>query len=296
MIRDADAAMYRAKAGGRNSYQVFDAQMHDQAVARLTLEHELRDALEKDQMQVHYQPIVSTTNGTIVGFEALARWNHPQRGLITPDSFMALAEETGVIIEIGEWVFRRACIQLVDWLKKFDHTEGFYVAVNLSRRQLIHPKITDVLARIICETGAPSERICLEITESAIMDQRQNSAELIRQLKSLGLKLALDDFGTGHSSLSCLHSFPIDVLKIDQSFIRNLGDSAVFSAVLNSIISLGHHLNMKIVGEGIESLDQLVQLQTLECDWTQGFYFAKPLPPAQATALLNKHPDWRLAA
>lgn len=296
MVRDADAAMYRAKSAGRNGYKVFDAQMHHEAMDRLNLEHELRHAVDDGQMEVYYQPIVSSTDGAITGFEALIRWNHPQRGLITPDQFIPLAEETGIIIELGEWVFRQACTQLCEWLKMVDHEREFTVTVNLSRRQVIHPSIIHDLTEVLAETGTPPERVCLEITESTIMDERQNSTKIIEQIKGLGVKLALDDFGTGHSSLSCLHSFPIDVLKIDQSFIRHLSESRVFSAVLNSIVSLGHHLNMKIIGEGIESLDQLVHLQALDCEWAQGYYFAKPLRADDATDLLRGAPRWRVAA
>ncbi|NND01857.1 MAG: EAL domain-containing protein, partial [Acidimicrobiia bacterium] len=296
MLRDADAAMYRAKSAGRDRFQVFDAQMHDQAMARLNLEHELRDALSNGELEMYYQPIVSTTNGRITGYESLIRWNHPNMGLIGPDTFIPLAEETGLIVEIGEWAFNQACGQMRMWMDMFDLPDNFTMTVNISRKQVIHPGIADDFSRTLREHRVPAGQVCLEITESAIMDHRQNTSQLIKRLKDLGVKLALDDFGTGHSSLSCLHSFPIDVLKIDQSFIRNLGGSKVFSAVLNSIISLGHHLNMNVVGEGIDSLDQLVQLQTLECEWAQGFYFARPMPADEATRLLADTPDWRVAA
>lgn len=296
MVRDADAAMYRAKSAGRNGFKIFDAQMHDEAMDQLNLEHELRQAVENGQMEVHYQPIVSSVDRTVAGFEALVRWNHPDRGLIKPDQFIPLADETGIIIELGEWVFRQACVQLCEWLGMIEPDREFTVTVNISCRQLIHPSIVGDLRKIMNQTGAPPERMCLEITESTIMGERQNTAKIIDQIKSLGVKLALDDFGTGHSSLSCLHSFPIDILKIDQSFIRNLGESRVFSAVLNSIISLGHHLNMKIVGEGIETIDQLVHLQTLDCEWAQGYYFAKPMKAKQATEFLRSSPDQKSAA
>lgn len=296
MVRDADAAMYRAKSAGRNRLQVFDSEMHHEAMDRLTLEHELRLAIDAGQMEVHYQPIVSSIDGVITGFEALLRWNHPDRGQITPNQFIPLAEETGIIVELGEWVFRQACMQLCDWLRLIENDRGFTLTVNISRRQIIHPSIIDDLRTILNQTGAPPHRMCLEITESTIMDERQGTTRIIKQIKGLGVNLALDDFGTGHSSLSCLHRFPIDVLKIDQSFIRHLSESSAFSAVLNSIVSLGHHLNMKIVGEGIETLDQLVHLQALDCEWAQGYYFAKPMKVGDATKLLQSSPQWDLAA
>ncbi len=296
MIRDADAAMYRAKSNGRDSYKMFDTVMHDEAMARLNMEHEFRRAIELQQIEVHYQPIVTTAEGEIVGFEALARWVHPERGVINPDQFIPLAEETGLIVELGEWVFKQACNQLRGWLAALPSSREMSVAINVSRRQLIHPQMIENFRRVLHETGVPPERVCLEITESAIMDERDDAEQVIRKLKQLGVKLALDDFGTGQSSLSCLHRFPIDVLKIDRSFVRNLGESVAFSAVLSSIISLGHNLNMRIVGEGIESPEQLAQLQALECEHAQGYYFAPPLRPNDATKLLGSKPAWTRAA
>lgn len=296
MIRDADAAMYRAKSNGRDSYKMFDAAMHDEAMARLNLEHEFRRAIEEQQIEVHYQPIVTTAEGEIVGFEALARWMHPERGMISPDQFIPLAEETGLIVELGEWIFKQACNQLRVWLAGLPTGKDMSMTINVSRRQFIHPHMISNFERILHETGVPPERVCLEITESAIMDERNDAEQVIQQLKGLGVKLALDDFGTGQSSLSCLHRFPIDVLKIDRSFVCHLGESMAFSAVLSSIISLGHNLNMRIVGEGIETPEQLVQLQALDCELAQGYFFAKPLRVAEATKLLASKPEWNQAA
>ncbi|MFI4861691.1 MAG: putative bifunctional diguanylate cyclase/phosphodiesterase [Phycisphaerales bacterium JB063] len=296
LIRDADAAMYRAKSSGRDGYKMFDAAMHDEAVKRLNLENEFRRAMDERQIEVYYQPIITTAEGDISGFEALARWNHPERGVISPDEFIPLAEETGLIVELGEWVFHQACNQLRVWRMGLPSGHDLSVTVNLSKRQLIHPHLISVFGRILHETGVPADRVWLEITESAIMDERNDASKIIEQLKALGVKLALDDFGTGHSSLSCLHQFPIDVLKVDRSFVRHLNESMAFSAVLSSIISLGHNLNMRIIGEGIESSAQLAQLQALDCDYAQGYFFAKPMPAEAASQMLATTPHWRNAA
>ena len=293
MIRAADLAMYRSKALGKNRWHLFDASMHEAAMHRMHLENDLRGAIEKQQFVLFYQPLVDTSDGRIIGVEALIRWRHPERGLVSPDVFIPIAEETGMIIEIGAWVFEASCRQFNRWQQQLDLREEFRISVNLSPAQLIHPSLVDDLESVLKRTRTPTSGICLEITESTIMNLRNEAPPIIRRLKDLGFSLALDDFGTGHSSLSCLHLFQIDVLKIDRSFARHMGQQRAFSAVFSAIVSLGHHLNMKVVGEGIEDLDQLVQLQAFECGVAQGFFFSEPLPEDQITALLRDEPHWR---
>lgn len=291
VIRDADVAMYRAKSEGRNSCRVFDEAMHSEAIERLQMESDLREAIAEQQFELYYQPIVSTVDARVVGFESLLRWHHPQKGTLSPNVFMEIAEETGLIDDLGRWIFEQAIKQIAVWNRLPGH-EQLMVSVNLSRRQLINPYLIDDLKRILETTQVDPRNIYIEITESCIMDQRYDALTILNNIRELGFKLAIDDFGTGHSSLSCLHEYPIDILKIDQSFINNLGRRKVFSAVLDSIVSLGHHLNMKIIGEGVETFDQLVQLQALECALAQGYYFERPIRVDDATQLLHSTPHW----
>lgn len=291
VLRDADLAMYRAKSEGRNSCRVFDEAMHSEAIERLNIESDLREALNRDEFELYYQPIVSTVDASIVGFESLLRWSHPEKGIVSPGQFIAVAEETGLINEIGRWALEQAARQLCAW-NRLPGYENLMMSVNLSRRQLIDPHLVEQLQAILEKTGANPERMYIEITESCIMDPRYDALKILNNIRKLGFKLAIDDFGTGHSSLSCLHEYPIDILKIDQSFVNNLGRRKVFSAVLDSIVSLGHHLNMKIIGEGVETFEQLVQLQALECALAQGYYFERPISVGDATKLLNSVPHW----
>ncbi len=286
MIRDADVAMYQAKEAGRAQIVVFDQQMHEEALDRLQLEADLREALENDEFHLVYQPIISLEAGEIHGFEALLRWEHSSRGLVSPDDFIPIAEDTGLIAPIGEWVLRKACQQLYQW----NHVERpelpISLNVNLSMRQVRHPGILDIIKSAIIDSGINAKHLKLEVTESTIVDDRHNMIPVLNQIKELGISLAMDDFGTGHSSLGNLHKLPVDVLKIDRSFIQSMSANRELAAVMHAIITLAHELGMQTVAEGIETPEQLVMLQSLDCNFGQGYYFKRPMNARAATRYL----------
>lgn len=286
VLRDADAAMYAAKGGGRGCVRMFDREMHEHAVQRLQMETSLRNADFDGEFLLKYQPIVDLRHDRLSGFEALVRWQHPQRGLLAPDEFIELAEETGVIVDLGDWVLRTACAQLARWRAAYEPAEGIRLSVNVSRHQLVHPAFADQVANAVRSTGVPAQRIVLEVTENTIMHNRSDVMPALNAIRALGVQLAMDDFGTGHSSLSCLHRFPLNFLKIDRSFITNLHERRRYTAVIHSILSLATNLEMPVVAEGIENADQLAQLQTLECAYGQGYLFSKPIPASEVTAHL----------
>ncbi len=286
MLRDADAAMYQAKEAGKARLVVFDQVMHQQALKQLQLEADLREALEQEQFHMVYQPIISLEAGELLGFEALIRWTHPKHGPICPADFIPIAEDTGLIVPIGEWVLREACKQLYQWNYIERPELPVVVNVNLSLRQVCHPNIIDTIRDVIFSTGIDPTLLKLEVTESTIVDDRHNMIPLLNQIKELGIQLAMDDFGTGHSSLGNLHQLPVDVLKIDQSFIKSMSANRELAAVMQAIITLAHELGMQTVAEGIETAEQLVMLQSLDCNFGQGYYFKKPLTTAQATDYL----------
>ncbi len=286
MIRDADTAMYRAKAAGKACYMVFDRQMHQDAVARLTLENDLRQAIKDQEFILHYQPIINLATGATVGFEALVRWRHPQRGLVSPVEFIPLAEEIGVIVPLGYWVLSEACRQLAEWRSRSPEFQDINMSVNLSRKQLAAPDLVNSIQRVIDESGI-YPALKLEITESAIMNDPEASVRVMDQIRAMGIELHMDDFGTGYSSLSCLHRFPIGGLKIDRSFVSHMGDRQDYALVLEAIISLAQKLKLRIVAEGVETADQMAMLRSMGCDLAQGYFFAKPLEPARAEAFVT---------
>ena len=296
MLRDADAAMYQAKEAGKARLVVFDQAMHDKALKRLQIEAALRDALEQEQFHLVYQPIISLEAGELDGFEALIRWNHPEYGLIPPDQFIPIAEDTGLIVPIGEWALRQACKQLYQWNYVHRPELPININVNLSMRQVCHPDIVDTIRDVIFSSGIDPAYLKLEVTESTIIDDRLNMIPLLNEIKSLGIKLAMDDFGTGHSSLGNLHQLPVDILKIDQSFIKSMSVSRELAAVMHAIITLAHELGMQTVAEGIETADQLVMLQSLDCNFGQGYFFKKPLSCEQATRYLLGLDDQAMSA
>jgi diguanylate cyclase (GGDEF)-like protein/PAS domain S-box-containing protein len=278
LLRNADTAMYRAKALGKDRYEVFNDSMYAQAQARLQWETFLRQAVERCEFELHYQPIVSLARDRVVGFEALLRWQHPERGLIFPGDFIPLAEETGLIIPISEWILYEACRQMQVWQQQLSLSHPLTVSVNLSRKQFSQPHLADLVAQILQETELDPKSLKLEVTETAIMDQPEETAiALLSQLKELGLYLSVDDFGIGYSSLSCLHSFPIDSLKIDRSFMSNIDIRGKNATIVQAIITLAHSLNIDVTAEGVETTRQLAHLQALQCDYAQGYFFAKPL-------------------
>jgi diguanylate cyclase len=273
LIRDADAAMYRAKERGGGTYEVFDDQMRERAVRRMETENALHRALDRGEFVMHYQPIVQMATGALHGVEALARWQHPQRGLVMPGEFIEAAEETGLIIALGAWAFEAACRQSALW------GGDISMAVNLSARQCTHPDLAGTFGEILRRTGADPASVCLEITETALMEDVEVSTATLTALKELGLTLALDDFGTGYSSLRALQHFPVDVVKIDRSFIAPIEHDPQEAAIVAAVISLSHALGLRTVAEGIESVPQVDRLRALGCDLAQGFYFARPGPP-----------------
>jgi diguanylate cyclase (GGDEF)-like protein/PAS domain S-box-containing protein len=286
LLRDADTAMYRAKACGRARFEVFDAAMRDRVTVFMQTENDLRRALERDELRVHYQPIVDLASGTILAMEALVRWQHPERGLLGPGEFVGVAEETGLIVPLGEWVLQHACRQASAWGDCFPGGEGA-VCVNLSARQVTDPELVQRVRQALQSSGLPGQRLVLEITESAIMETAEAAVVGIGELKKLGIRLHLDDFGTGYSSLSYLHRFPIDALKIDRSFVTTMGESDEARAIVRSILGLARSLRMDVIAEGVETEEQVSLLLGLGCEHAQGLYFSGPLDPAAATAVLS---------
>jgi diguanylate cyclase (GGDEF)-like protein/PAS domain S-box-containing protein len=287
VLRDADIAMYRAKAAGKNRHQVFDQSMHAKVISRLNVEHDLRAAIAAGQFELYYQPILSLDRQHVEGFEALIRWNHPTRGSVSPADFIRVAEETGLIIPIGTWVLHEACRQLRAWTDQF--RQPLSMSVNLSPKQFQDPDLLGTIDAAIAEAGIEPSRLNLEITETMIMESSEATARTLAEIRRRGINLHLDDFGTGYSSLSCLHRFPINALKIDREFIRELSDNDDYTHVVAAIVSLAHNLRAKVVAEGIETPQQMHILQHLGCDLAQGYYFYKPMPAAKVEAMLA-HP------
>jgi diguanylate cyclase (GGDEF)-like protein/PAS domain S-box-containing protein len=285
MLRDADTAMYRAKGLGGATCELFDSEMRERAIARLQLETDLRRAVERDEFELHYQPIVSLQFDRIEGFEALVRWRHPERGLVMPSDFIRVAEETGLVIPIGWWVLREACRQMSGWRCNPERSHSLTISVNLSGRQFMQPDLIENTHAILRETGLAATRLKLEITESTIMERSESVVSTLRDLKALGVQLAMDDFGTGYSSLSYVHRFPIDTLKIDRSFVNRLTADNEASEVVRAIVGLAHNLGMDVIAEGVESPEQLAQLKLFGCEYGQGFLFSRPVPFDDARAL-----------
>jgi len=284
ILRDADSAMYRAKALGRGRYEIFDDEMHARVLQILQLEADLRHAVERREFMVYYQPIVSATDSRITGAEALLRWNHPEQGFISPMDFIPIAEETGLISTIGEWILREACAQNRAWQDAgYQH---ILMKVNFSSRQFKDETLTELISKIIRETGMPAQLLDVEITESIAMEK--SSIMILNQLTAMGLKISIDDFGTGYSSLGSLAEFPINTLKIDRTFIKNITISVSAKAIIKAIIAMAHSLNMEVVAEGVETEEQLAFLQSQKCDKIQGYLFSPPVPEEDFRKLLEK--------
>jgi diguanylate cyclase (GGDEF)-like protein/PAS domain S-box-containing protein len=288
MLRDADTAMYKAKALGRSRFEVFDPGMRAQAVARLELESDLRRAVDNGEFVLYYQPKVSLKTDKIVGAEALIRWRHPQRGIVSPDQFIPLAEETGLIVPIGLWVLREACTAMHRWHAEFPSVPPLEVSVNVSVRQFREPDLQAQIAAILAETQLDPATLQLEITESVLMDDLDTVASLLDRLKTLGVGLKIDDFGTGYASLKCLSRLPFDVLKIDRSFVVNMSANDGTGETIRTILLLAENLGMEVVAEGIERKEQLTELQSLDCDYGQGYYFSPPVEPEALGDLIRK--------
>lgn len=289
LLRDADIAMYHAKAQGKAHSAVFDKVMHDQAVARLQLENDLRRAIERQEFFLHYQPIVSLKTGKVAGFEALVRWKHPERGMVSPAEFIPIAEETGLILPLGTWVLREACRQMKE---RSTNLTPLTMSVNLSAKQLLQGDFLEQVDKILLETGLDSSFLKLEITETALIDNTELATEILWQLRQRNIKLSLDDFGMGYSSLSYLHRFPINTLKIDRSFVNRIGMADKNTQIVRAIVTLAHSLAMDVVAEGAETAENVALLRALGCEYGQGYYFSKPLPVEPAFALLTSSPQW----
>jgi diguanylate cyclase (GGDEF)-like protein len=288
LLRNADIALYRAKDNGKATWEVFDTAMNLLALGRLDLEVDLRRAIERREFVVHYQPQLELATGEIVGWEALVRWMHPERGLVPPAAFLSVAEETGLIIPIGSLVLEEACRQAKEWQDQFPAAHApLSMSVNISARQLQRPDVlVQDVVRVLEKTGMNPDVLVLEITESMIMGNAERSVGVLGRLKDLGVRVAVDDFGTGYSNLAYLKRFPVDMLKVDKSFVDGLGGNVEDIAIVEAVVSLGHALGMSTVGEGIETTEQLDRLQALGCQLGQGYYFSRPLPAHKASTLI----------
>ncbi|MBA2409375.1 MAG: EAL domain-containing protein [Gammaproteobacteria bacterium] len=286
VLRDADTAMYRAKSRGGGRYEVFDPSMQASVMALLKLESDLRRAIEREEFCLHYQPIISLENNRNTGFEALVRWRHPERGLVFPDEFIPVAEENGLIMPIGNWVLHEACRQVREWQDSSRHNASLSVSVNLSSREFSQPGLVEQVSRVLEQTGLPARSLELEITESSMMEKSHTVSALLGELKGLGVKLQIDDFGTGYSSLSNLHNFPVDVLKIDRSFVMRMAPGNKSSEIVQTIVQLAHILGMEVTAEGVETAEQLAQLRALRCEYGQGYHFSKPVDGEAAKRMI----------
>jgi len=293
LLRDADTAMYSAKALGKAQYQVFDARMHAHALTLLEIESDLRRAVEREEFWVNYQPIVSLDSGRICGFEALVRWRHPERGLISPCDFIPIAEETGLIFQIDRWVLKQACLQMRRWQDALPVTRRMKISVNLSSKQFMQPTIVEQVLETLQETGLDPRSLKLEITESVMMERGDYVMRVLERLSKTGIELSLDDFGTGYSSLSYIHRFPVTALKIDQSFIKRIG-SEQNGEIVRTVVALARNLGLEVVAEGIETVMQLNQLKALGCEQGQGHYFSEPVSGDSATELIQKEESERI--
>jgi EAL domain-containing protein (putative c-di-GMP-specific phosphodiesterase class I) len=286
LLRNADLAMYRAKELGKNRWQMYDPSLHERAENRMAIAVDLRHAVERRELLAVYQPKVKLQTHTIVGFEALLRWRHPERGMMYPADFISVAEETGLIIPIGDWILGQACRQLKVWQDRFPNSPPLSMNVNLSVKQLSDPNLVTHIQRILSETGIPPETLKLELTESTLMDEIEAAKETLGTIQNMRVGLKLDDFGTGHSSLSYLRTLPFDSLKIDRSFVERLPSDTESRAIVETMINLARALHMNVVAEGIENESQLSELIRLGCETGQGFYFSKPLEAEAAEKLL----------
>lgn len=288
ILRDADTAMYHAKEKGKARYEIFDAVMHARAVARLQLENDLRRALERQELMVYFQPIISLATNKIAGFEALVRWQHPQRGFVAPGDFISIAEETGLIIELGRWVLEESCRQMRAWHLQRPSEKPLSISVNLSGKQFTQSNLIEQIKQILDETGLDPRSLKLEITESVVMENEEIASSMLLQLRALGVKLSIDDFGTGYSSLSYLHRFPVNTLKIDRSFISRLDAGDENTEIVRTIMTLASNLGMDVIAEGVETEKHLLHLKEMRCQYGQGYLFSKAVDAEAAGALLQR--------
>ena len=295
MLRDADIAMYRAKSNGKGQHEIFNKAMREEVSNRLRLETELREALERGEFSVFYQPIMQIAANQLIGFEALVRWFHPQRGQIMPGEFIPIAEETGLILPLGEWILRESCRQVHEWQQRFPARSDLTISVNLSCKQFMQMDLADRVAEILRETGLEARYLRLEVTESHVMENSQMAITIMNRLRELGIQLSIDDFGTGYSSLSYLQRLPINYLKIDRSFINVMNSNHENGEIVRAIVMLAKNLNMQVVAEGIETEEQALQLINLDCAFGQGFFYSKPTSAMAAEAILENVPSIKIS-
>ncbi|MEA1968709.1 MAG: EAL domain-containing protein [Thermodesulfobacteriota bacterium] len=292
LMRDADLAMYDAKDTGKAQFKFFTSKMREKLMESIIIENELRTAVDNNEFTLYYQPIINLESNRVEGFEALVRWNHPDRGIVAPDNFIPIAEETGLIIPMGEWITNEACRQLACWREQFQNYHDLTMSINISIKQFLQKDFTDFFMDTALKYNLPSSSIKIEFTESLLMEHTESAVKKFDKLREYGFLLVIDDFGTGYSSLSYLHQFPIDTIKIDRSFINSMGNRAKSLEIVKSIISLSKNLGLSLVAEGVEKRDQLKTLAELSCESAQGYYFAKPLCEKSATDfLINKGPS-----
>jgi diguanylate cyclase (GGDEF)-like protein/PAS domain S-box-containing protein len=286
LLREADTAMYRAKDEG-GGFRVFDPTMYERALGRLKVENDLRRAIEQEEFVVHYQPIVDPKSGELWGMEALVRWDHPEWGLLEPSEFVPAAEESGIIIPMGEQVLRESCLRAKEWQEENPRIPPLVMSVNLSASQLSRLDLADTVERVLQETGLEGSRLILDVTETAYVKLLAGNTTILDRLRGLGLRFSIDDFGTGYSSLSYLKRLPADAIKVDRSFVKGLGETVEDSAVVRMIIELAHTLGLEVIAEGVETEEQMALLEEMGCDFAQGFLFAQPLPPEDIPGLLS---------
>jgi diguanylate cyclase (GGDEF)-like protein len=291
ILRDADIAMYHAKESNLGC-AIFDRELRAKAVNLLKIETDLRYAIERDELRVYFQPIIALESGRLAGFEALMRWQHPERGLVSPVEFIPIAEETGMIVGMTDWILRESCMQLSKWRWQSPLNRSLLVSVNLSGKHFAQPDLVDNVRQILHETGLDPHCLKLEITESAVMENAENTTKVLNDLRGLGVQLSIDDFGTGYSSLSYLHRFPIDTLKIDRSFVMRMTATGENSEIVRTIITLAKNLEMEVIAEGVETVEQLEQLRELGCRYAQGYLFSKPQPAADMDKLMKQQSNW----
>jgi diguanylate cyclase (GGDEF)-like protein len=287
LFRNADVAMYAVKRNGRNQFQFYNKAMSASAQKRLNMEGQLRNALERNELELHYQPQMELDGGRVISVEALLRWENQELGSVLPDTFIPIAEDSGLIIPVGEWVLRTACTQLKAW--QDTGVPVHRVAVNISVRQFMHPGFLELVQQVLQETGLEAESLELEITESLLMHDVEGAIQLLRDLKALGVQLAIDDFGTGYSSLSYLKDYPIDRLKIDRAFVQDITTNSQDAAITKAVISMVHNMNLRVIAEGVETQSQLIYLMEKDCHECQGFYLSKPVPAHEICQFIEQH-------
>ena len=286
LLREADTAMYRAKEAG-GGFRVFDQAMHEQAARRLDLESELRRALEREEFVLHYQPVIDLADQGVWGTEALLRWNHPERGLLGPSEFVAVAEETGLIVSMGSWALEEACRQTTEWQERHLRNPPLGVIVNLSANQLRHPGCEGAIRAALEGSGLPPGSLSLDVTETAFIDALEDNSAALERIRAMGVSISIDDFGMGYSSLSYLKRLPADALKIDRSFLEGFGEDAKDTALVRMVIDVGHTLGMRVIAEGVEEWAQAALLAETGCDMAQGYHFSGPVPPEEVPGFLG---------